>query len=102
MEVVFLCAVVTKGAQFNQFDWPRTFCSQVSIYNIDASDSKSVSYVTVSVEEESAESGAFTLDPSNSGRSSISSDNPEDTNSLKRRKAKEKEKKGGLLKGFLR
>ncbi|RUS71123.1 hypothetical protein EGW08_021114, partial [Elysia chlorotica] len=54
------------------------------------------------LEEESAESGAFTLDPSNSGRSSISSDNPEDTNSLKRRKAKEKEKKGGLLKGFLR
>lgn len=54
------------------------------------------------LEEESAESGAFTLDPSNSGRSSISSDNPEDTNSLKRRKAKEKDKKGGLLKGFLR
>ncbi|GFO24747.1 partitioning defective 3-like protein [Plakobranchus ocellatus] len=54
------------------------------------------------LEEESAESGAFTLDPSNSGRSSISSENPEDTNSLKRRKAKEKEKKSGLLKGFLR
>ncbi|XP_012937571.1 partitioning defective 3 homolog [Aplysia californica] len=56
------------------------------------------------LEEESAESGAFTLEPSNSGRSSISSENTsEDTNSLKRRKAKEKDKKaGGLLKGFLR
>ena len=33
MEVVFLCVVVTKGAQFDQFDWLRTFRSQVSIYN---------------------------------------------------------------------
>ena len=56
------------------------------------------------MEEESAESGAFTLDPSNSGRSSISSENTsEDTNSLSRRKLKEKDKKtSGLLKGFLR
>ena len=35
MEVVFLCVVVTKGAQFDQFDWPRTFRSQVSMYNKD-------------------------------------------------------------------
>ena len=35
LKVVLLCLVVTKGAQFNQFDWPRAFCSQVSIYNRD-------------------------------------------------------------------
>ena len=28
--------IVTKGAQLDQFDWPRTFRSQVSIYNRDA------------------------------------------------------------------
>ncbi|CAL1541076.1 unnamed protein product [Lymnaea stagnalis] len=54
------------------------------------------------LEEESAESGAFTLDPSHSGRSSISSEAMDENNSLKRQKAKDKDKKGGLLKGFLR
>ena len=34
LEVVFLCVVVTKGAQFDQFDWPRRPCSQDFIYNI--------------------------------------------------------------------
>ena len=32
---MFLCVVVTKGAQLDQFDWPRTLRSQVSSYNID-------------------------------------------------------------------
>ena len=32
---MFQCAIVTKGAQLDQFDWPRTLRSQVSIYNID-------------------------------------------------------------------
>ncbi|BFY98393.1 hypothetical protein BsWGS_01431 [Bradybaena similaris] len=54
------------------------------------------------LEEESAESGAFTFEPSHSSHSSISSEaTNEDMNSLKRRKAKEKEKKG-MFKGFLR
>ncbi|CAG5115048.1 unnamed protein product [Candidula unifasciata] len=54
------------------------------------------------LEEESAESGAFTFDPSHSSHSSVSSEaTNEDMNSLKRIKAKEKEKKG-LFKGFLR
>ena len=34
-EVVFLCVVVTKGAQFDQYDWPRTLGSQVSNYDRD-------------------------------------------------------------------
>ena len=33
LAVIFLCVVVTKGAQFVQFDWPRKLRSQVSIYN---------------------------------------------------------------------
>ncbi|KAH9505149.1 Partitioning defective 3 [Bulinus truncatus] len=49
------------------------------------------------LEEESIESGAYT---SLSGRSSISSEMTEDSNSLHRIKIKEK--KGNLLKGFLR
>ena len=32
---MFLCVVVTKGAQFDQFVWPRKLRSQVTIYNID-------------------------------------------------------------------
>ena len=35
LEVMFLYVVVAKGAQFDQFDWPRKLRSQVSIYNID-------------------------------------------------------------------
>ncbi|XP_059163479.1 partitioning defective 3 homolog isoform X2 [Physella acuta] len=52
------------------------------------------------LEEESAESGAFTLEPSHSGRSSISSEPNEENSSLKRQR--DKEKKGSLFKGFLR
>ena len=32
---MFLCVVVSKGAQFDRFDWPRTLRSKVSNYNID-------------------------------------------------------------------
>ena len=32
---MFLWVVVTKGARFDQLDWPRTLRSQVSIYNIE-------------------------------------------------------------------
>ena len=35
---MFLCVVVTKGAQFDQYDWPRRLYNQVSIYNIDTHD----------------------------------------------------------------
>ena len=34
---MYLCVVVTKGSQFDQFDWPRKLRSQVSIHNIDIS-----------------------------------------------------------------
>ena len=34
LEVMFLCVVVTKGAQFDQFDWPKKIRCQVSISNI--------------------------------------------------------------------
>ena len=30
---MFVCVVVTKRAQFDQIDWPRTLRGQVSIYN---------------------------------------------------------------------
>ena len=33
--VGFFFVPVTKGAQFDQFDWPRKLRSQVSTYNID-------------------------------------------------------------------
>ena len=36
LKVVFLYVPVTKGAQFDPFDWPRTVRSQVSTNNIDA------------------------------------------------------------------
>ena len=32
---MFLCVPVTKGAQFDQFVWPKTLRSQFSTYNID-------------------------------------------------------------------
>ena len=32
---MFMGVVVTNGAPLDQFDWPRTLRSQVSIYNID-------------------------------------------------------------------
>ena len=32
---VFLCVPVTKGTQFDQFDWPTTLRNQVSTYNKD-------------------------------------------------------------------
>ena len=35
LKVVFLCVVVTKATQFDQFDWQRKLRSQVCIYNID-------------------------------------------------------------------
>ncbi|XP_055897160.1 partitioning defective 3 homolog isoform X1 [Biomphalaria glabrata] len=55
------------------------------------------------LEEESLESGGNTLDPSVSSRSSVSSEMTEqDNSSIHRLKLKEKEKKGNLLKGFLR
>ena len=40
LEVMFLCVIVTKGAQFDQFDWLRKLRSQVSIYNIDVNKEK--------------------------------------------------------------
>ena len=60
---------------------------------------------TVTVEEESLESGSVSYGQSNSARSSFSSENTAETgagdfHSL--RKKKHKEKKGGILKGFLR
>ena len=55
------------------------------------------------VEEESMESGSFSLGQrSTSGRSSFSSENAgDDYNSLKKKKAKDKKMGGGLL-GFFR
>ena len=36
LKVVFLCVPVTKGAQLDQFNWPRTLHSGVFTYDIDA------------------------------------------------------------------